>query len=233
MGAKKTKKKPPTEAPGRAAMRPRGFVTAESRALFAKVCREGDVTAVHRELEAGTDPNQKDANGLTALFCAAETGQLAVVKVLCERGAIPAKKCAKPPRATPLHIAALNGHTPVVAFLRQVMGSAARADGGTTALHMAAKGGHVAAVELLLPPMQWVKGRWRALGIVDAVDDLGLTALSHAAMHGHDACVRALLEAGADWTITSPSPSLELQLDVAAETGTSDGAPRSPPHDCR
>ena len=33
-----------------------------------------------RELDAGTDPNQKDADGLTALFCAAETGQLAVVE---------------------------------------------------------------------------------------------------------------------------------------------------------
>lgn len=204
-------------------MRPRGFVTAESRALFAKACREGNVAVVRRELEAGTDPNQKDGNGLTALFCAAETGQLAVVQALYECGAAPSKKCAKPPRATPLHIAALNGHTPVVAFLRNIMGSAARADGGTTALHMAAKGGHVAALQLLLPPMQWVKGRWRAPGIVDTVDDLGLTALSHAAMHGHDACVRALLEAGADWRITAPSPS----LDLAPETGTSNGTPRS------
>ena len=222
--AKKVKNKPvETPAVGRAAMRPRGFVTAESRAFFAKVCRDGDLAAVHRELDAGTDPNQKDANGLTALFCAAETGQLAVVEALCECGATPSKKCSKPPRATPLHAAALNGHTPVVAYLRKIMGSAARADGGTTALHMAARGGHLAAVELLLPPMQWVKGRWRAQKIVDAVDDLSLTALALAAMHGHDACVRALLEAGADWTITSPSPT----LDSAAETGTSDGAPRS------
>ena len=44
--------------------------------------RSGDVAEVRRLVAAGADKDAKDANGATALHCAADNGHVEVIKLL-------------------------------------------------------------------------------------------------------------------------------------------------------
>lgn len=66
-------------------------------------------------LKAGMDIEATEEAGATALYLAAETGQLAVVQCLIEAGAD--KNAADEAGATPLYTAAQYGHAEVVQHL--------------------------------------------------------------------------------------------------------------------
>jgi len=83
--------------------------------LIRKAVRDGNIEAVKQYLDAGTDVNAKDENGVTPLHQAAFYGQKEVVELLIAKGAdVNAKE---EDGWTPLHFAAMEGHTKVAELL--------------------------------------------------------------------------------------------------------------------
>ncbi|MDR2061682.1 MAG: ankyrin repeat domain-containing protein [Acinetobacter sp.] len=76
----------------------------------------GDVEQVEQLLAEGTDPNQTDDEGYSALQAAAENDHLAVVKLLVTRGANVACKG----EYTALQLAEMADHHDVVAYLKSL-----------------------------------------------------------------------------------------------------------------
>ena len=98
-----------------------------------------------------------------------------------------------PQGATPLLVAAINGHADICGLLLAHGSNVNEVDPLTkvTALHVAASYGHNASVEALLS--------WGAE--VDPQDHAGLTPLHAACQEGHLLCVLTLLKAGANPTL--------------------------------
>lgn len=57
-----------------------------------EAARLGDSSQMRRLLDEGADPDEADANGLTALIMASSAGQLEAVKLLLKAGADAARK---------------------------------------------------------------------------------------------------------------------------------------------
>ncbi|MCH7334477.1 ankyrin repeat domain-containing protein [Acinetobacter modestus] len=76
----------------------------------------GDVEQVEQLLAEGTDPNQTDEEGYSALQAAAENDHLAVVKLLVGKGADVAYKS----EYSALQLAEMAEHTEVVEYLRSL-----------------------------------------------------------------------------------------------------------------
>jgi ankyrin repeat protein len=145
---------------------------------------------------------------------AAERGDLALVKILLDKGAdINAKAATVGCRLCPwtaLIVAANAGHVEVVRLLLE-KGADIRATDhtGWTALVRATNSGRLGVVRLLIE-----KG-----ADVNAEDGLnGNTILMHAASQGHLEVVKLLIEKGADVN-AKPSFSNGTALDQAAEAG--------------
>jgi ankyrin repeat protein len=79
----------------------------------------GDGTTVDRLLTAGADANKTDANGWTALICAA-AADTAIVKRLIGGGAVPSMRQRT---ATAITRAKATGHTVVAETLKLKCGS--------------------------------------------------------------------------------------------------------------
>ena len=134
------------------------------------------------------------AEGVTALFRAAQCGNVGCVEVLVEallevRGSVDSRNCNG---ATPLHMAAQNGHAPCVCTLLAARAFVdAISSAGSTPVYIAAQGGHTACVEELL----------RARADANIPSDKGVTAVYYAARRGWTKCVRLLVAAGADLSL--------------------------------
>jgi len=76
----------------------------------------GDVDQVEQLLAEGTDPNQTDDEGYSALQAAAENDHLAVVKLLVGKGANVAYKG----EYTALQLAEMAEHSEVIAYLKSL-----------------------------------------------------------------------------------------------------------------
>jgi ankyrin repeat protein len=76
----------------------------------------GEVEQVEQLLLAGTDPNQTDDEGYSALQAAAENDNLTVVKLLVSKGANVAYKG----EYTALQLAEMAGHSEVIAYLKSL-----------------------------------------------------------------------------------------------------------------
>ncbi len=57
-----------------------------------EAARSGDSYKIRRLLEEGADPDEADANGITALIMASTVGELKAVKILLSAGADTTKK---------------------------------------------------------------------------------------------------------------------------------------------
>ncbi|MDX1528588.1 MAG: ankyrin repeat domain-containing protein [Gammaproteobacteria bacterium] len=57
-----------------------------------EAARSGDSSQIRRLLDEGADPDEADANGLTALIMASSVGELEAVKILLGAGADTTKK---------------------------------------------------------------------------------------------------------------------------------------------
>jgi ankyrin repeat protein len=131
--------------------------------------------------------NEKDGHGDTALHHAASRKNIAIVRLLLNRGAdVKAKGIAE---RTALHYTVRTGNT---AFVHLLLDRGADVNArdmfGDTVLHSAVKEGSTAVVQLLLDRGADINAQFKN----------GYTALHHAAMRGDRAFVQLLLDRGAD-----------------------------------
>eukprot|EP00808_Paulinella_micropora_P016058 g83022.t1 len=170
----------------------------------AEVEREGQSLAVH------SIPELQDVNMAQGLCIAAGLGDVQLTRRLLLQGAAVDQRCAG---ATPLYMAAQNGHLNVVKWLfwegRASVSTTNRY--GNSPLYIAARNGHADIV-------RWLAQEGRAA--VNQVNRHGLTPLHIAALQGNLDVVRVLVQEGAcvnqtDRAGTSP-------LHCAAERGNVD-----------
>jgi hypothetical protein len=117
----------------------------------ATTASTGDTASMKRMLDAGLDPNARDATGYTPLIAAARSGDVPMIRLLTTRGADPN-----------LRDAAVNSWTPLLHAVHKAQPASANAllDGGadpnasdaygTTPLMMAAGYGYTDLVKILL-----------------------------------------------------------------------------------
>lgn len=197
------------------------------------VVHYGELATAIRLLEAGADPNLRNADTmLIPLSLALDGTYPAMVKVLLEHGANPNDKLAD--GDTPLMLTARTGITEFTQLLLEhgAEPDARHEEFGYSALMLAANAGDLAAVKLLLASgadpaaattrigtENWIKpngqpGFGNGVGIIRGGtpadrgrrDPLqgGMTALLYAARHDHVDVAAALLDAGADWYGRTP-----------------------------
>ena len=131
-------------------------------------------------------PNMWDDDGYTPLIQASKKGDVDIVKLLLEAGAL--KDCRDDYGRTALANAAMKGHSPVVKLLLEAgADKELQSNAGRTALSCAAASGQAASVQTLL----------EAGTRKDEGDTWGRTALMRAAEQGHASVVQLLLEARA------------------------------------
>ena len=142
--------------------------TPEGQTALMAAAQSGDEQAVTALLAAGADAQAKDSGGLSPLAAAVLAGHAAVVMLLAE-GASGSLDHA-------LQLAAVKGHTPVMAVLmdRGASPLAVSVD-GRTPMMFAAQYGHTGAVKLL---------RQRGASVT-ALDENLKTAANHAEENGH------------------------------------------------
>ena len=115
----------------------------------------GDVEAVRRALEAGTDVDVRNAQGQSALMLAAHRGDLALVELLLARRADPDQRAKYGLSA--LMLAVVGGHEAVARALARagadlrIVGSGAPGFAGKSAADLAAERGLQELAELLRP----------------------------------------------------------------------------------
>ena len=151
----------------------------------ARAAEQSDVIAL---LGAGADPNQRSADGTTALHWAVKNGDAMLVDRLLRAGAKPHVENRY--GVTPIALACESGTAAIVQRLLKA-GVSANATGpyGETALHTCAFAGNTAAARVLIG----------AGASVDPGDSWrGQTPLMWAAAEGHPETMQALIDAGAD-----------------------------------
>ena len=118
---------------------------------FVRSAGEGDLEAVKRFIDAGSNPNARNVKGSTALIAAAKQGRKEVVAFLLKNGAEVDGEDSEF-KGTALIWAALNGHTETVGLLLEkgAEPEAREKKNGMTALHSAAVKGHTDTVKLIL-----------------------------------------------------------------------------------
>uniref|UniRef100_UPI00358F8F19 ankyrin repeat and SOCS box protein 7-like isoform X2 n=1 Tax=Myxine glutinosa TaxID=7769 RepID=UPI00358F8F19 len=171
------------------------------RARAAVMC--DDAVSLRGLLDRGALPlDARDHKGWTLLHMAASRGSLACIRLLLQLG-VDAKEQESKSGFSPLHYAAMNGGTAAARLLIETVKGYSPREGaelamaelvearsfeGWTPLHVAAGCGHLSVQRLLLD----LKAQ------VDGLTAQGVTPMVLAALRERPACVRALLEAGAD-----------------------------------
>ena len=175
-------------------------------AVFRRVCQQGNAELAKQMLAAGAAIDAPQEDGCTALWLAAEAGQVATVMLLCEAEAnLEAVK--QPAAVTPLYIACQNGHVAAadVLMMHSANPNTTKAN-GSTPMHIAAQQGFVDVCRLLL--------RYGAKHSPRNIQ--GVIPLHLAAYQGHERVVRLLLAAGADHNSESQG---KFTIDWAATNG--------------
>jgi hypothetical protein len=111
----------------------------------------GDVAAMKKMLDAGLDPNARDAPGYTPLISAARSGNVAMIRLLTSRRADPNLPDAAVNSWTPLLHAVHKAQAGAIAALLDAGANANGTDSyGTAPLMMAAGYGYTDIVKILL-----------------------------------------------------------------------------------
>eukprot|EP00758_Cryptobia_borreli_P003635 Tbor_TRINITY_DN3883_c0_g1::TRINITY_DN3883_c0_g1_i1::g.5638::m.5638 len=175
-------------------------------AVLRRMCQQGNVEMALQILNGGAYPNDAQEDGCTALWLAAEAGNLSIIQLLMKyKVNISATK--EPGHITPLYIACQNGHVGVVDLLLMNGASPNIAkQNGSTPLHIAAQQGHIDICRLLI--------RYGAQHSPRNIQ--GVIPLHLAAYQGHDKVVKLLLLAGVDPHSQSQG---KFTLDWASSNG--------------
>ncbi len=165
------------------------LVASGSPSAIVDAAMQGDRATVERLLQAGSDVNAVQGDGMTALHWAAWHGQAELARAILAHGAN-VRAATELGGYTPLHLAAETGSAAVVEMLIAHGAEVdARTRTGATPLMLAAGLGDVASVEALL------KAGARPNTTESA---RGQTALMFAAAAGRGDAVKLLLKNGAD-----------------------------------
>jgi ankyrin repeat protein len=159
-----------------------------AQAALVQAAKSAEQAQAIALLAGGADPNQKSADGTTALHWAARNNDAVLVDRLLRAKANP--HAANRYGVTPIAVACESGSAAIVERLLKA-GVSANATGplGETALHTCAYAGNTAAVRVLIA----------AGASVDPGDNWrGQTPLMWAAAQGHPETMQALIAAGAD-----------------------------------
>lgn len=151
---------------------------------------QGNLSMVSALLDKGIHVDSTDDEGVNALHTASANGDEKVVRLLLSRGASLEARTIY--GWTALMLAAYYGHYMVCWILLQNKSDIyVRNELGSTALDCAVRSGHVQIAALLIEACQ--------VNIQVDGPPLSLnTPLMNAAQHGHEACLKLLLEKGAD-----------------------------------
>lgn len=181
---------------------------AYSPDAFVAEARAGHADSVKWFLDAGMDPNARDANGVTALAAAASNGNTDIARQLIAKGVD--LKAERPVPQLPLMLA-IRAHRSDLAVLLLDSGAHAYVqDDQWAPLMLASFLGDTRTVEALL----------RHKPDVNAKNDRGMTALLFAASGGHAPIARALLDNGA--AIDAQDGGGHTALMLAANNGHAD-----------
>ena len=167
--------------------------TADTPLLI--VCRGGNPDLVRLCLNFGAKNDPHPDFGHTALHTAVSESQYDASVVLLQAAAASQADAVicnltDPKGQTPLHIAATKGHIALFDLLLEHGADIFRVDDlNQTVLHLCASGGSTDCLSLVLD----LEGD----SLLEEIDSNGNTALHHASLHGHLACVRLLLETAA------------------------------------
>lgn len=165
--------------------------------------RQGDAAAVRALLQSGTNVNQPEGDGATALHWAAHDDKTDLARLLLDAGA--SAQAVNDLGVTALHLAAANGNSVMMRLLLDRRADAnAAAESGVTPLMEAARSGSVDAVRLLLAHGAQVNARESARG---------QTALMWAVSRRHPEIVKVLLENHADVSARTESRPMMVMLD--------------------
>jgi ankyrin repeat protein len=160
---------------------------------IADAAMYGNATLLRSLLEQGTDVNEPQADGATALHWAAYAGDVENARALIAAGA--SVEARNREGVTPLALATMSGNSALIEALLDAGADVnATLPNGETPLMMAARTGQPEPLALLL-----ARGAQ-----IDAVESLrGTTALMWAAAYSNPQAVRVLLENGADYAMSS------------------------------
>jgi len=128
------------------------------RTALHVAAENGHISVAEWLCDMGININEIDAKGYTALMCAANSGNLGIVRILLEKGADVMAKSWTRSRKTVFHIACSKGHREIAECLidHSVKMCAlysvvdAKTAKGSTGLFLAAKKGHVPVFKLLV-----------------------------------------------------------------------------------
>ena len=175
-----------------------GMAWHTASANIATAARDADLEEVRKLIAAGSDVNQPESDGSSALLWAAHQGSPELVTLLLEAGGDP--NAANNFGVTPLLEASRYGDAATIkALLEGGADPAVAAREGETPLMAASRAGNVAAVQLLIDSEV----------DVNAVESLQeQSALMWAAAEGHLDVVDALLDKGANANLKARSSEL-------------------------
>jgi len=187
----------------------------------------GHEAIVRLLLEHGANIKAKSSLERMALHLAAENGHEAVVRLLLERGANTEARTKDLNEPKALHLVVERGHQKLVKLLLEHGANInAMIASGETALHLAAKYGHEEIIRLLLvhgadkeakPNANFYNSNANLYKPEVNIYNPACTALHVAAISGHEAIVRLLLENGAN--IEAKTIDGQTALHVAAVSG--------------
>ena len=167
--------------------------------------RDVHVQFFERMKAAGFDFDKADKYRITALYRAAECGDVREADALIKAGVCDVDK-ADNNCFTPLYVAVQNGHFRVADVLIKAKCDVDKADDiGCTPLCLAAQKGHGGVADALI----------KAGCDVDKADNYGCTPLYLAVENGHVMAVEALLRAGSDTSNVTSIPALMVGFFVA------------------
>jgi len=202
---------PAGSVPGGGLANRRDAVITMGESPVADAAMRGDRAAVEALLKQGSNVNEAQGDGMTALHWAAVNGDADLTRVLL-RARADVKAVTRNGAYTPLHLASRGGHAAIVsALLEGGSDPAARTTtGDATALHFAAAAGSAAAVKALVE---------RGADVNARETSRGQTALMFAVAANRLEVVKLLLARGADPALASTTVDLPAMDALDRQAG--------------